>query len=71
MERNDEIQVELTQISNLLTTCIEKIVQLRYKLLDTVTCGICQKREADSICQCGLNLCTNCEITHRHTSISH
>jgi hypothetical protein len=70
MEKSDEILQELTRLSNLLTACIEKVVMVRHMMLDTVVCEICQERIADSICKCGLNLCTTCELEHRHTNIS-
>jgi hypothetical protein len=70
MGKSDEILEELEQVGKQLAACIEKLVKVRYLMFDTVVCGICQERRADSICKCGLNLCTTCEIEHRHTTIS-
>lgn len=70
MEKSDEILEELSQINKQLAMCIEKIGRVRHMMFDTVLCGICQEHIADSVCNCGLNLCTTCELDHRHTNIS-
>lgn len=70
MEKSDEILEELARISQQLAACIEKLVRVRHVMVGTVICGICQQRVADSICQCGLNLCTICEIEHAHPKLS-
>jgi hypothetical protein len=65
--KSDAILEELDQLSEQLTACLEKLGRVRRLMLDAVVCGICHVRIADSICNCGLNLCTHCEIAHRHT----
>jgi hypothetical protein len=70
MGKDDVILEELAQLSEQLAACIEKVTRLRRMMRDSVVCGICQERIADSICKCGLNLCTTCEVAHSHTNIS-
>jgi microcompartment protein CcmK/EutM len=70
MEKSDVIMEELAQLSEQLAACIEKLVRVRSLMFDSVVCEICRERLADSICNCGLDLCTTCEQNHRHMNIS-
>jgi hypothetical protein len=67
MGNNDEIRQELSHICDLLNACLEHLIRIQQKMLDNEVCGICQNHIADSVCNsCGINLCTTCEVEHRH-----
>jgi hypothetical protein len=70
MQKDDVILEELEQLSEQLAACIEKVIRLRRLMRDSVVCGSCHERRADSLCNCGLNLCTTCEQKHRHANSS-